>query len=468
MGVSITGLSGSGIDTSALVTAIMNEQKIPLTSLNTKKEITTAYKDFFTALNTKTATLRDAAASLTDVDAFRKYAATSSDTTKLTASAGDASVAGEYSINVESLAQKQVISSTSFNSSTKYDESNLPDEFTINSNVIRVSDLGLSDEATVGDALIAISKAINSLEGSGVQASVIQTSTGMKSLVLTASEAGLANGVDASFIGSNPSWGFVEKQAAQDAHIIVNGIDIYSSTNTVEDGIPGVKLTLTGKGSSTVKVNQDIDGLTSKVQAFVTAYNDVVTTIRNNTQKSTQNSDGTLSLTLQSDSLLRDLQSQVNNWMNQIVGDSDGFRILSDIGLEIDKGITSASLMTGKISFDSALFKEKMSENPTGVQKMLSGSTVTGDSRDGMATMFKDKLKLWTDSVDGFITTKIKGYSSEISFLSEQITSMSNRLDMKQAALEKKFANMEVMLSSLNSQSDYISNMLKSLTSSSD
>lgn len=85
-----------------------------------------------------------------------------------------------------------------------------------------------------------------------------------------------------------------------------------------------------------------------------------------------------------------------------------------------------------------------------------------------MADLFKDNLKVWTDSVDGLITMKIKGYSSDITFLSEQITGMSNRLDMKKAALERKYANMEVMLSGLKSQSDYVSNILKSITGSSD
>lgn len=56
----------------------------------------------------------------------------------------------------------------------------------------------------------------------------------------------------------------MEKQEAMDAKITVNGIDIISSTNTVEDAIEGVKLTLTGVGSSTVEVGQDVSGITKK------------------------------------------------------------------------------------------------------------------------------------------------------------------------------------------------------------
>ncbi|GGH33016.1 flagellar filament capping protein FliD [Paenibacillus segetis] len=494
MGVSITGLSGSGINTKELITAIMNEQKIPLNSLNTKKEITTAYKDFFTALNTKMASLRDAATALSDISSYSKYAATSSNTNILSASVEKSAAAGSYSVKVTQLAQSQTVASQGISATQTFGDSKFASTMTINGQTIyltedalkaaikdaedagdedkknelnKLTSLGIEDATAMGDALSRISKAINGLTDVGVQASVIQTSDGNKSLVLTASKSNEIT-FTSELATLNSDWIFTQSQEAKDAKFTINGLEVTSKSNTIENAIEGVTLTLSDTGSSTVKVSQDVDALTSQIQTFVTAYNDIVKMIRDNTAKSTQNSDGSLSLTLQGDSLLRDLQSQLNSWMNQQMGDTDGFKLLSDIGLEIDKGVTSASLMTGKITFDSELFKKKMLENPEAVQKMLSGTSTTEDMSSGMGSLFKDNLKIWTDSVDGLITTKIKGYSSEISFLSEQITSMSDRLNMKQAALEKKYANMEVMLSSLKSQSDYVSNMLKTLTKSSD
>ncbi|WP_340009841.1 flagellar filament capping protein FliD [Paenibacillus sp. FSL K6-0276] len=473
MALGISGLSGSGLDTSALITAIMNQEKVPLNSLTTKKEVTTAYKDFFTALNTKTTTLRDAATALSDLSTYNAFSATSSSTSTLsTSTVGDKALAGTYSVTVANLAQKHVVASKSIDVSTTFAASGLPTTFTIKGQSIDLTSIGIKSDTTMGDALSLISNAINGLSGTGVKASVIQTESGKKSLVLTASDFGTANKVDIAQLDSN--WAFAEKQEAKDAKITVNGVDITSSTNTVENAIEGVKLTLTGVGSSTVEVGQDISGITKKIETFVSAYNDIVNTIRNNTKASTENKDGSLSLTLMGDSLLRDMQTQLGGWMQQVIGSTDPNRdtklpnILSDIGIEIDKGVTSASLMTGNITFNSTLLKEKMLANPEAVKNLLTGSSSGSVGNVGMADLFKDNLKVWTDSVDGLITMKVKGYSSDITFLSEQITSMSDRLDMKKVALEKKYANMEVMLSSLKSQSSYVSNILKSITGSSD
>ncbi|WP_059049972.1 flagellar filament capping protein FliD [Paenibacillus senegalimassiliensis] len=466
MSVSFSGLA-SGFDSASYIEAIMAQEKLPLTRLETKKEVTAAYQNVFKSINTKLATLRDAATSLADLDGFQKSKASTSDATKLSVVADSAALAGDYSVVINSLAQKQVVASASFNSEAKFSESGLPTELSINGESIDLSDLDLADK-TVGEALNLIANKINKLEDGTVQASVIQTSTGQRSLVLTAKEYGEANQI--TFESGN-AWDFTEKQKAQDAHLVVNGMDIYSSTNTVKDAIPGATLTLSNTGVVTVKVEQDVDAITSKVEAFVNAYNDIINTIKNNTQKSTENSDGSLSLTLQGDPMLRSLRNQLGDMMQNLVGDTAGFKLFSDIGLEVDKGITSASLMTGTITFDKELFKQKMTENPALVEKMFSSTAVTNEDGttegiNGIATLFKNSMKEWTDSVDGIITSKIKGYDSEISFLSEQIQSMNDRLTIKEAALKKKFVNLEVVMSQLNSQSDWISSQLSALTKS--
>lgn len=482
MTISFTGLA-SGFDSASYIDAIMAQEKLPLKRLETKKQVTTAYQNVFKSLNTKLSTLKDAATALSDLDSFKAVKASSSDTTKLSATADSSAIAAEYSVVVKSLAQKHVVASSSFDASAEFKYANF-------SNTLKIGEYTTTDEngdpvtadsidltklqlegKTVGEALNIIASHINSLTDGKVQASVIQTKDGEKSLVLTSKESGKANKIQ--FETNSSNWGFNEKQPAVDAEISVNGIDIASSTNTIKDAIPGVTLSLSNTGSSTVTIAQDIDAITSKVEAFVKAYNDIINTIKENTQKSTENSDGTLSLTLQGDSTMRSLRTQLADIMNAVVGDTKGFRLPSDIGLEIDKGITSAALMTGTITFDKTLFKQKLQENPEEVEKMFRNSGVEfinekGEQTviNGIGTIFKNVMKEWTDSVEGVITSKIKGYDSEISFLTDQIQSMSDRLDIKEAALKKKFVNLEVVMSSLNSQSDWISTQLTALTKS--
>lgn len=466
MSISFPGLA-SGFNSAEYIKSIMAQEKLPLNRLETKKQVAAAYQNVFKALNTKLNTLKDAATALSDLGSFNISKASTSDATKLSATTQDSAIAGDYSVVINSLAQKHVVASRSFDVSAAYEGSGLPSELTVNGQTIDLTELDLNGK-TMGEALSAIAAEINSLEDSGVQASVIQTSSGQKSLVFTAKEYGEENAIT---FDTNPAWGFTQKQAAQDAHLVVNGLDVFSSTNTVKDAIPGVTLALSNTGAATVKVEQDVDTIASKVEAFVKAYNDIINTIKENTPKSTRNDDDTLSLTLQGDPMLRSLRNQLGDMMNELVGDTTGFKLLSDVGLEVDKGVTDAALMTGNITFDKVAFKEKMLENPALVEEMFSSvATVnedgTTEGNDGIATMFKNVMKEWTDSVDGIITSKIKGYDSEISFLTEQIQGMEDRLELKEAALKRKFVNLEVVMSQLNSQSDWISSQLTALTKS--
>jgi flagellar hook-associated protein 2 len=479
MTISFTGLA-SGFDSASYIDAIMAQEKLPLKRLETKKQVTTAYQNVFKSLNTKLSTLKDAATALSDLNSFQVFKASSSDTTKLSVTADSSAMGGEYSVNVTQLAQKHVVASQSFDASAEFKYANFSNTLKIgeytttdgNGDPVTTDSIDLTklqlEGKTVGEALNLIASHINSLTDGKVQASVIQTEDGKRSLVLTSKQSGAANKIDYE---TTSNWLFSEKQEALDAKITVNGIEIVSSTNTIKDAIPGVTLTLSNKGLSTVNVSQDVDTITGKVEAFVKAYNDIINTIKENTQKSTKNSDGSLSLTLQGDSTMRSLRNQLADMMNAVVGDTKGFKLLSDIGLEVDKGVTSASLMTGTITFDKELFKQKLQQNPAEVEKMFTSeavanedNTVTG--QDGIGTMFKKVMKAWTDSVEGIITSKIKGYDSEISYLTEQIQSMNDRLEIKEASLKTKFVNLEVVMSTLNSQSDWISSQLTALTKS--
>jgi flagellar hook-associated protein 2 len=469
-----TGISGlaSGFDSDAYITATMNQEKIPLTNLQTKQSKLTAYKTAFTTLNTKMATLRDAATALKDVTNFQALTATSSDTTKMTVTAGTATTSGTYSVNVSSLATAQVSAIQGFTASSTTLGNNLPTKITINNTDVDLSGITATN---TNDWLSQVTQAINKQTGLGVTAAVVQTSSTEKALTLTANKAGLDNKFTVTTNSANYTSSDI--QTANNAVLTVNGLAVTSSTNTVDGAIPGVTLNLTGTGASTIKVAQNTTAITDKIDAFVKAYNDIVTSIRNSTAKpddSSSSSSSSNTLTLQGDSLLRDLQSQLNGMMNTVVGDTPGFKLLSDIGLEVDKGATTASAMTGTLTFDKDAFNAKLAENPDAVKKILTGGGQatpiggTTSTYDGFGAMFESRIKVYTDSVDGLITSKIKGYSDDINFIGDQITDMQNRLDIKEASLKATYANLEVVMSSLNNTSSWLTSQFASLTKSKD
>lgn len=467
----ITGLA-SGFNSASYISAIMKQESAPLDKLQVKIDNNNAYKNFFNTLNTKLSTLKDAAQALGDLDAFKDMAATNSNASVLSAVTGAGAVNGNYTIKVNSLVSAQVSASKGFSATDKVGEGSNPLKITINGKDYSLGNAGDDMET----ALTNVAKLINADADLKITASVMQTEPGKKSLVLTSAEPGAAGSfsLDNSALWQKNSDGGIELQKASNANFTINGLPMSSATNEIKDAIPGLTLNLTDVGTSTVKVSQDTSKLVDKVDKFVNAYNDIVTTIRNNTKKSQKNSDGSLSLTLQGDPMLRDILTQLNNWMGAKVGDDkSAFQLFSQIGLEIDKGVTSSSLMTGTITFDKDLFAKKLTENPTAVENMFKGEVIQSKDKDGnditvsFTEMFSNNLKDWTNSVDGMITSKIKGYDSEISYVTNQMTSMKERLDKREEMLNKQYANLEVVMSTLNNQKSWLTSQFNALTNSS-
>lgn len=459
MSISFSGLA-SGFDSASYIKAIMAQESIPITKLQTKIDNSNAFRGVFSTMNTKLVTLKDAALALKDAASFTATKATSSDTTKLSVTNSGSSLAGDYTVEVTDLAKAQVTASKTFASGADFTD--ITGSLTIPLSTPGSKSIDLSGTEFQGktndEALALLAQKINAIDNTAVKAAVVQTAPGVKQLVLTGVETGKA------FTAGGPAsfWGTDNVTDAGPAKLKVNGLEIESESNTVQDAVPGVTLTLTGTGTSAVKVVQDVDQITNKIDAFVSAYNAVIDQISTNTQKSVTNANGSMSLTLQGDSTIRGLRTQLGDWVNSLFPTGGPFKILSEVGLEVDKGVTSAALMTGKLSFDKDKFKQALGEDPAAVQHLFTGSN--DGAVAGVGQFFADKLKSWTDSVDGYMVSRIKGYDADISFMKEQIDSMQNRLDKREADLKRRYANLEVVMSQLNSQKNWISTQTTLLT----
>lgn len=465
MGVALSGLA-SGMNTQNIISGLMDLERVPYKKLETKKSTLTNNKSIFNSINLKLKSLRDAASAFTDLGSFQVSSAVSSDTTKLTATGGGASVNGNYTVEVTRLAKQQMNATTSIQvkdadgKDIKFSADDLAAAKSISiggKSLVLSDDLDLTNKS-YSDALSAIAGQINK-QFSDVQASVIQTSDGYKSLVVTAKDG---KTIDMSGTGS---FTLENKVAAQPAILEVNGIAITSSSNTVKDAIPGVTLQLLAEGTKVnVEVKQDVDKIAEKVQTFVDAYNDVVKLIRENTKKieNEKNADGSykdFKTNLQSDSLLRQLSTELSDIISSVSGSADNLRLLSDIGLEIDKGKKSASEMTGEISFDKEVFKKKLTDNPSAVEELFNGES-------GLGTLAKDRLYNYTKA-NGLMALKMEGLKEDISFIDEQMENMDARLKLKEERLKKQFDQMEVALSKLQNQQSWMAGQLSSLMSSS-
>ncbi|MDQ1605793.1 MAG: flagellar hook-associated protein 2, partial [Microbacteriaceae bacterium] len=107
----------------------------------------------------------------------------------------------------------------------------------------------------------------------------------------------------------------------------------------------------------------------------------------------------------------------------------------------------------GALAFDQAKFSAAYAADPANVQSMMA-TIATRVAAAGTAA---------SDQYTGSLTTKITGQQSVITTLGQQITDWDTRLATRRAALEQTYANMEVQLSNLQSQSSWLTSQLASL-----
>ena len=111
MAIRMTGLN-SGLDTDAIVSALMSAQRTKMTKVEDKKQRLEWKKEKWAAMNTKVYNFYKG--SLSNMRFTKNYttkAASSSNTTKITAKASTTAATGTYSVKVNSLAAAQYVTS---------------------------------------------------------------------------------------------------------------------------------------------------------------------------------------------------------------------------------------------------------------------------------------------------------------------------------------------------------------------
>jgi len=496
-GISLTGLA-SGLDTTKMIQQLMELERIPYKKLETKKSTLTQNQSIIRALNTKLNTLKNAAADLMYSTAFNQKTASASDSSMVKVTASESAVTGSYELVIDKLAKKHAVSSGAFDADAKvFDaisdfadaleevtengETTYTLKFTLGGKDIEVS--GIDGDTTVEELLNQLKDKMNAAKA-GVTASLLETSPGKLTLVLTADDYGTKMQVEGADPGDftaidfggntgvleklgivsvvNGEYQVNERQAAQLAVVNVNGIEVNVAGNTLNNVIQGLTIDLQKTGSVTVTVARDVNKVADKIQAFVNAYNDVVDHIRTNTAGGAP---------LRGDSTLRMLQQELHNLLNNFLGrnlqgknaDFEGnLHLLSDIGLEIDKGVTSGSNMTGKITFDRNKFHEVFNEDPDSVYHLFAYDG-EGSANDGVAVRFFKGLSDWTRTGSGYLAFKLTGYDEDIKFITEQMENMERILESRQRKLESQFAAMESALMSLRNEQTWLTNQIASM-----
>jgi flagellar hook-associated protein 2 len=444
---SVSGLV-SGLDTSTLVSQLIAVERNSQTLLKAKLTTEQSNVSKLQALNKALASLTTSAEKLTKADAWKAFGVTSS-STKVTATATTAATPGSVSFTVNQLASAHAVSSA--DSAALTDTVVTGDASKVQ---LTLPDGTVSEIDAKSGSLSDLVAGLNAT-GTGVKAGLIKLDDGSYRLRVASS----ATGADAAFTltasdGSDLLGGATVLTQGRDASITVGADTLTSATNMFAGVVTGLDITL-GSGLTAgeavdLTVTQDTASVTASVQSLVEAVNTLIADMDSATAYSSSSSGSSKTGTLAGDTQVR----SVRNALLDSVYPADG-STMAGLGIQTDR--------YGKLVFDEAAFTKALKADPDKV-----AAAFTAGTGAGFAERVRKVADGASDSIDGTITSAIKGRTSSIDRLQDSIDAWDLRLELRQATLTKQFTAMETALSALNSQSSWLTAQISSMSTSSD
>ena len=385
--VSSVGI-GSGVLTSELIDNLAEAERAPTEArLNSQEADINAELSVFGLIKSAITDLRLPARSLANPSLFESKTISSGNVAFSGVVDTSAASSGTHTLEVTALAKAHTLSSVNFTDS---------DVTTVGTGSLAIT-IG-SDTANItidstNNTLDGIAAAINADTTVGVTASVLYTGTAYK-LVLNSDVTGLDNVIDVAVTDTGDlddtdtnglsrlsyTSGGVNldpSQAAVDAAFVLNGVSVTRATNTVDDAIPGIILSLNSTNvdaPSNLIVADDDAAIVDAVSEFVDKFNALKTLINDNS--AFDSTGATENGILLGDSTTRTIMTQVRRVLGSTVEglESANVRSLAEVGIATD-------FQTGLLSFDETVFKAKFASDPEDVSALFSDQGRTSDSQ---------------------------------------------------------------------------------------
>jgi len=227
----------------------------------------------------------------------------------------------------------------------------------------------------------------------------------------------------------------------KNAKVVINGTEVTSTSNTVTADISRITgLTLNLKDthndevkSSTLTIEHDTERLTSALNDFVGAYNELMSTLEEQTGINGE---------LHGETTLKSIGSTLRSIANSNSTNDGMYTLLSQIGISTAEASNALSDDTISLTLDEDKLKEVIANNSDSVKSLLIGA-------NGIITKIKDSVDNTLFS-SGYFATKETSLKTEVKTMNERITKRQASVDTYKARLETKFAAMETVISKLN------------------
>jgi flagellar hook-associated protein 2 len=441
---------GSGLDVESIVSQLVALERRPINRVQNEQAQVNAQISAYGSLKSKISEFQSAMASLGSASSFKLFQGTSSDESVFTANVGSEALAGSYSVDVQSLAERDKIAFGPFADSNT----------TVGSGTLNLSVGSESFSINVGasDTLASIRTAINEASNNtGVTATIVNSDAGAR-LVLSSNETGTENALTVTVTGDGDgndsdnaglsaltyvSGGTnyaTSISTANDAVVEIDGFAVTSSTNTISNAVDGISFTAKSLGTASLEVTRDDEAILESVNQFADAYNALRSEV--NKQRNGQ---------LEADSTLLSIEralSEVLNAGSEIDGSS--FRYLIEAGISVNE--------EGVMEVDEATITETLSSDFNSFVNLFAAEG------QGYAARMESLADGWLAN-DGLIDAREEGLNTQLDRLQDDELRLEARLEIVETRIRSQFTALDTLVSELTNTGNFLVQQLSSLPS---
>ncbi len=299
-----------------------------------------------------------------------------------------------------------------------------------------IDGIGTFAQTATETGLSALAAQINTRH-IGVTASTVFDGQGYR-LALAVDDTGIANQVLVD--GLDVGLEFQQITAARDAILEFggategSGVLITSSTNTFDEALTGVELTIKSTSHDAVNVNVAVtdDTLVSTMQDFVDAFNSIRDSLDEMTSFDAEAL--TTGILFGTTAALRVEQDLTNVLSGRFYGVGN-FTALVSIGLSFDD--------TGHLELDTSKLEDAYASDPDALETLLTDESL------GLAGKLGSALDRLAGDDNSVLSTRADTLENKISDNSDRLEFMDDRLATQEEYLLNQFYQLEALISQL-------------------
>ena len=392
--LSILNQKGSGLNITQIVDSLVEADTVP--KKNMLEEDKTTKQTEISAFASLASELNSLKFDLTSLADSNKYVP-SSGNSNLAISVSDNSTATAFSsdVTVNSLASQQTLEFSGSSPFTSPTASINTGTLTLNLGTWDSSGGGsFTNKSTPITYTVTVNSSNNTLQGlasslnalSGISASVLQTSAGVYSLVvkspmgadnaikITTGDSALNDFRADPTIAGTPRTS--QKQAASDAELVVDGVTVKRTSNSISNIFSGYTIDLKGETDSlspsnfNVSSSLDVDSAFNNAKTLVDRLNLTRTFFDGLLDRGIDDGEkGTLS----ADPVMKAISNQIRKLTeNSLVGFGSNSRYLSELGIQTKRD--------GTLLINEKSFKEAVENDPTSYDAIFNSSITSNNT----------------------------------------------------------------------------------------